>query len=181
MSDAYEFTVQSAAPLFLPLLAVIGASIGSVRHRDRALEIWQRWWLVVAAAGGSVWVGLSFLFAGDVMAEAIGFPAGNPFQFEIAFANVGFAFLAVIAAYRRPELRLALGLGYGIFLWGAAYGHVFQWFAHGDHQPGNTGGILVFDIGVPLLIVILALVARQGQSHPTGYVLRRRVPRGWVA
>lgn len=163
-----QYAIQSATPLTFPVIAAVGAAISAARHRSRAIEIWQRWWLICAAGCGAAWVGVSFLLAGDYMADAIGFGVGSPFQFEIAFANFGFAALGILLAFRHKEFRLAYGIGYAIFLWGAAIGHVVQWFAHGDHAPGNTGGILLVDIGVPLVIVVLALIDRRSVRAVSG-------------
>ncbi|MFI6407981.1 DUF6790 family protein [Streptomyces sp. NPDC050548] len=33
---------------------------------------------------------------------------------------------------------------------------VNQWFAHGDHAPGNTGGVLVYDTLIPAVMIVLA-------------------------
>ncbi|MFC1417959.1 DUF6790 family protein [Streptacidiphilus cavernicola] len=44
-------------------------------------------------------------------------------------------------------------------MWGATIGHVFHWFANGDHAAGNTGGILI-------PAVMIALAARD--IHHTG-------------
>ncbi|WP_068747040.1 DUF6790 family protein [Tsukamurella pseudospumae] len=160
MNTSTQYLIHSATPVLFPVIAVIGASIRSARRPGRRLETWQRWWLTWAGVGAA-WVGISFLVAPDMMAHEIGFPIGNPFQFEIAFTNLGFAAMALVLAFRYPEFRLMYGVGYAIFLWGAAFGHLFQWFAHGDHQPGNTGGILVVDIMVPAVIIVLALLDRR--------------------
>lgn len=98
----------------------------------------------------------AFLTAPDVMATAIGFDR-TPFQFEIAFANLGLAVMAFRAVSATARERITIGLGAGMFLWGAAIGHVYQWFAHGDHAPGNTGGVLVCDILFPAVMIILAV------------------------
>jgi hypothetical protein len=44
-----------------------------------------------------------------------------------------------------------------MFLWGAVVGHLYQWFAAGDHAPGNTGGVLVNDILIPAVMITLAV------------------------
>ncbi|WP_256338923.1 DUF6790 family protein [Streptomyces sp. 2112.3] len=51
------------------------------------------------------------------------------------------------------------------FLWGAAIGHVYQWFAHG-HAAGNTGGILANDVLIPA--VMIALAARDVRRAGSG-------------
>lgn len=28
-------------------------------------------------------------------------------------------------------------------------GHLYQWFAYGDHAPGNGGGVLIADLLLP--------------------------------
>jgi hypothetical protein len=90
------------------------------------------------------------------MATAIGF-ARTPFLFEIAFANVGLAVMGFRAVSASARERVTIGLGAGLFLWGALIGHVYQWFANGDHAPGNTGGILVCDLLIPAVMIILAV------------------------
>ncbi|BCK67499.1 hypothetical protein Srufu_014520 [Streptomyces libani subsp. rufus] len=58
------------------------------------------------------------------------------------------------------------GLAAAAFLWKAAIGHVYQWFAHGDHAAGNTGGILANDVLIPA--VMIALAARDVRRAGSG-------------
>ncbi|RDI43650.1 DUF6790 family protein [Nocardia mexicana] len=157
--NGMPYLAQSAFPLIWIVIAVVGALIRT-RHspsRRAALHTWQRWWAVAALGCGSLWMTIAFLTAPDVMATAIGFTP-SPFQFEIAFANLGLAVLGFRAASASATARerITIGLGAGMFLWGALIGHVYQWFAHGDHAPGNTGGVLVCDLLFPAVMIILA-------------------------
>ncbi|RDG35014.1 DUF6790 family protein [Streptomyces corynorhini] len=161
------YIAQSAFPLFWLLVAVLGALIRT-RHspsRQAALETWQRWWAVAALGCGSLWMTFAFVAAPDVMATAIGFHR-TPFEFEIAFANLGLAVMGFRAASPSATARerITIGLGAGMFLWGALIGHVYQWFANGDHAPGNTGGVLLYDLLIPAVMIILA---RRSQRLPT--------------
>ena len=119
---------------------------------------------------GSLWMTVAFLVFPDVMAEAIGFPR-TPFLFEIAFANLGLAVMGFRAASASTRERLTIGLGAGMFLWGAVVGHVYQWFANGDHAPGNTGGVLVTDILIPAVMIALAVRARRLTPAPTDHLV----------
>ncbi|MET9417473.1 DUF6790 family protein [Streptomyces klenkii] len=162
-----SYVVQSAFPLVWVLVAVLGALIRT-RHspsRQAALETWQRWWAVAALGCGSLWLTIAFVTVPDVMATAIGFHR-TPFEFEIAFANLGLAVMGFRAASpsATDRERITVGLGAGMFLWGAAIGHVYQWFANGDHAPGNTGGVLVCDLLFPAVLIILA---RRSRRLPT--------------
>ncbi len=171
MNTSTQYLVHTCTPLLFPIAAAIVAAIRSARRPGRRLEIWQRW-LLLAAGAGAAWVGISFLLVPDLMADEIGFPPGNPFQFEIACTNLGFAAMAFVLAYRYREFRLVYGIGYAIFLWGAAIGHLDQWFAHGDHRPGNTGGILLVDVAIPALIIVLALADRRARAPRPGPAAR---------
>ncbi|GAA2018130.1 hypothetical protein GCM10009839_12780 [Catenulispora yoronensis] len=157
--DTVTYTLKSAFPLFWILLAVAGAFVRTRRSPSQraALQTWQRWWAVAALGCSSLWMTAAFLIGPDTMADAIGFTR-SPFQFEIAFANLALAVMAFRAASRSatPRERLTIGIVAGMFLWGAAIGHVYQWFAHADHQPGNTGGVLATDILLPAVMIFLA-------------------------
>ncbi|MEV6280633.1 DUF6790 family protein [Nocardia sp. NPDC051832] len=160
--NAMSYLAQSAFPLLWIVIAVVGALIRT-RHSPSpaaALETWQRWWAVAALGCGSLWMTIAFLTIPDAMATAIGFTP-SPFQFEIAFANLGLAVMGFRAASAGARERITIGLGAGMFLWGAAVGHVYQWFAHGDHAPGNTGGVLVCDLLFPAVMIVLALRSQQ--------------------
>jgi apolipoprotein N-acyltransferase len=160
--DNFGYLAQSAFPLVWILVPAIGAYVRA-RHATSAqerLEIWQRWWAIGAFGIGSLWMTVAFLVFPDVMATAIGFPR-TPFLFEIAFANLGLAIMGFRAASASARERITIGLGGGMFLWGALAGHLYQWFAGGDHAPGNTGGVLVNDLLIPAVMVILAVRSRR--------------------
>ncbi|WP_326953980.1 DUF6790 family protein [Amycolatopsis sp. NBC_01286] len=171
--DNFGYLAQSAFPLVWILVPAIGAYVRG-RHAASArerLEIWQRWWAIGAFGIGSLWMTVAFLVFPDVMATAIGFPR-TPFLFEIAFANLGLAIMGFRAASASARERITIGLGAGMFLWGALVGHVYQWFANGDHAPGNTGGVLVNDLLIPAVMIVLAVRSRRlaDTPSPTGPV-----------
>ena len=158
------YLMESAFPLVWILIAVIGALVRT-RHsptRQAALETWQRWWAIGALGCGSLWMVIAFLTIPGAMATTIGFNQ-TPFEFEIAFANLGLAVMGFRAASSNATARerVTVGLGAGMFLWGAAIGHVYQWFANGVHAPGNTGGVLVNDLAIPAVMIILAVWSRR--------------------
>ncbi|MFD9895265.1 DUF6790 family protein [Amycolatopsis sp. NPDC059027] len=175
-----SYTFQTCFPLITPVIACIGALVRSRRAHTRLerLEIWQRWWAVAALGFGSLWMTLSFLTIPDYMAETIGF-ARTPFVFEIAFANLGLAVMGFRAVKASLRERVTIGLGAGMFLWGATIGHLYQFFANGDHAPGNTGGVLICDVLFPAVMILLARRAQklQAQAAPAGLPENQPVPR----
>ncbi|MBO2447901.1 hypothetical protein J4573_12425 [Actinomadura barringtoniae] len=165
--NTISFTAQSAFPLVWIVVPAIGAFVRA-RHAaspQERLEIWQRWWAIGAFGIGSLWMTVAFLVFPDTMATAIGFHR-TPFMFEIAFANLGLAVMGFRAASASARERITIGLGGGMFLWGAIVGHVYQWFAGGDHAPGNTGGVLVTDLLIPAVMIFLAVRSRRLTATP---------------
>lgn len=165
--DNVSYLAQSAFPVVWILVPAIGAFVRA-RHAaspQERLEIWQRWWAIGALGIGSLWMTVAFLVFPDTMATAIGFHR-TPFMFEIAFANLGLAVMGFRAASASARERVTIGLGAGMFLWGALAGHLYQWFAGGDHAPGNTGGVLVNDLLIPAVMITLAVWSRRPAATP---------------
>jgi hypothetical protein len=102
-------------------------------------------------------VGFSFLynfvmhvFFGDMAARFIGW-ANSPFQYEVGYASLGFAIVAILAAGNTFHFRLAAIIGPAFFLWGAAVGHIYQIVVFHNFSPGNAGVVLWTDIFLPLV------------------------------
>ncbi|MFG3102685.1 DUF6790 family protein [Streptomyces sp. NPDC048182] len=165
--DNLSYVAQSAFPLVWIAVPAAGAYLRTrhARSPQEALETWQRWWAIGAFGCGSLWMTVAFLGAPDTMATAIGFER-TPFMFEIAFANLGMALLGFRAASASARERVTIGVGGAMFLWGAVAGHLYQWFANGDHAPGNTGGVLATDILIPAVMIILAVRSRRLAATP---------------
>jgi hypothetical protein len=129
--------------------------IGSL---GRAAEIVLLWFFGGAVGVGGLVVTGSHLFFADATARQIGFPSGNPFQFEIAMANFAFAVLGVLCLWIRARFWEATAIGFAVFYWGATLGHLIELLAHQNDAPYNAGPILITDIGLP--VVILAALVR---------------------
>lgn len=95
-------------------------------------------------------------FLANKVAASIGWAAGSPFQFEVAVANLAFGVLGILCIRFRDNFWLATGLGYAIFLFGAAYGHIKQMITVGNYAINNAGPLLyIGDVVVPFLILVL--------------------------
>jgi uncharacterized membrane protein YphA (DoxX/SURF4 family) len=124
------------------------------RSPQRALDLLLRWTFGVAVGLVGVFNFLGHTFEARQVAEQIGFPPGNPFQWEVAWANLGIGVMGLIAIVRR-DFWWPAAIMSAIFSWGAAWGHIYQLVVNGNHHPYNAGPILYTAILLPLAILCL--------------------------
>ena len=164
--------VSDYGPLFIPAAMAIGAAIHvsrlSERRPGRAAEIVLLWFFVGAVGVGGLVVTASHVFFAAATAEQIGFPPDNPFQFEVAMANLAFAVLGISCFWRRGAFWEATAIGFAVFYWGATLGHLVQLFAHHDDAPYNAGPILITDVGLPIVLLTALWRLRSAERQPSG-------------
>lgn len=102
-------------------------------------------------------IGLCFLynfvmhvFFAERAAAFIGW-YNSPFQYEVGYASLGFAAVALLAHRSTYHFRLAAILGPALFMWGAAIGHIYQIVTKHNYAPGNAGIMLWSDILLPVI------------------------------
>jgi len=156
-------------PAFLPVLAVIGAlihiGVAKPRNREHVLTIALLWAFGVAVGLSELVTAGSHFFAPAATAAQIGFPAGNPFQWEVASANLAFAVAGIACVWVR-SLWNGTALAFLVYFWGCGVGHIDQYVNHGDTAPYNWGPIVVVVFLVPAVVAVL-LVALRVTQHRT--------------
>lgn len=157
--------------LLFPALALVGTVIHLLvtkepRTHERIAAVLLLYLLVVGVGVTGLFAFVAHAFWADQMAEQIGWPPGNPFQFEVAVANLSYGILGVLCIWLRGGFWVATAIGNAVFLWGAAWGHIYQLVAHDNRSPYNAGPILYTDIIVPLVILLLLIyVHRAGRTR----------------
>lgn len=111
--------------------------------------------LVWLAGVNSIIIGSGHLTVPDPIAESIGWPAGNPFQWEVGLAGLVVGTLGVMSPGFDRDFQLAAVIAFAIFYLGAAVGHVRQMVTERNFAPGNAGFIFYYDLAAPLLVIAL--------------------------
>ncbi|MCJ7444683.1 MAG: hypothetical protein MUO26_09180 [Methanotrichaceae archaeon] len=129
-------------------------------NRERVIEIVLFWCIVygIGVAGLTAFIGHTYL--ADQVAKGIGWPIGSPFQREVAFANLSYGILAFMCIRLRGNFWLATIIGYSVFMLGAAVGHIYEMYVHGNYAVYNAGPTLFYDIFFPLLLIGLWIAFR---------------------
>ena len=151
----------------LPLL-LAGAVIvldRTLSSKERRLEVLLIFLFALGVAGSGIGSFFAHLFLSDMVAESIGWPAGSPFQLEIAFANLTLGVLGIVAAGRRDGFREATVIAVTVFGLGATIVHIMDIAATGNLAPGNTLQNVLNLLKPALLIGVLAL-ARRAEALP---------------
>jgi uncharacterized protein DUF6790 len=162
--------------LLFPAIAIAGFLVHAgvsrqPRTRGRLVDLLLQWLFGAAIGASCVFSFIGHTFYAASVAEQIGFPAGNPFQWEVAWAGLALGALGVIAI-RRRDFWWPTAIAAAIFLGGAAWGHVYQLVVNGNHHPYNSGPILYTDVLVPLALLVLLTV-----RHSLGADRPEREPR----
>jgi uncharacterized protein DUF6790 len=108
-------------------------------------------WFIFWTIGVAYFYNFVFhVFFGEMAARFIGW-ADSPFQLEVGMASLGCSVVGFLAAFRSFDLRLAAILSPGIFMLGAAAGHIHQMIVANNFAPGNAGIMFWSDIFLPLI------------------------------
>ena len=146
----------------LPLLLAAGHQLldRQARTPARRIELFIVYILALSVSGAGISGAFGHLFLSDLVAEAVGWPAGSPFQLEMGFANLVLGVLGVIAVSRRGGFRTATIMATAVLGVGVTFVHLQDIVAHGNLAPGNTfqniGNLLD-----PALLIGLSWLARR--------------------
>jgi hypothetical protein len=133
------------------------------RTRERRLELFLLYLLGIGVGANGIGGFSGHFFASDRVAEAIGWPAGNPFQLEVGFANLALGIVGVMAIHRRDGFREATVIAATVFSVGATIVHIMDIFETGNLAPGNT----VQNVGNllrPTLLIAFLTASRKASS-----------------
>jgi hypothetical protein len=149
------------------LAIVLPAAIhlGATRTRDRSerFEVLLLYVLGVSGAIGMFNVVTHTVFASDV-AASIGWPADNPFQTEVGFANFAIGIVG-FACFWRYDFWLPAAIAKSAFAWGAGLTHVIDINRSGNLASNNAGPILAWDFLLPVVIIALYILARPARDR----------------
>ena len=98
--------------------------------------------------------GFLHIFVGEQLADGIGWPAGNLFQWEVGFASIAIGVIGYMCFWRR-DFWLPTVIARSVFAWGAGITHVADIVGRGNFAELNAGPILYIDFLVPVVLVAL--------------------------
>lgn len=143
--------------IYLLIAAFVVAISQILIFSSPAVQTVLLWLLVIKVGCGGVWAFMGHYYKADFVAKYIGWPEGNPFQQEVAFANLGLGLCGLLCFFFRDGFWLATILFESVFLIGAFSVHVKSQKESGNKNPGNAGPIFFADILVPILLLSLYL------------------------
>ena len=127
------------------------------RTRERVVETFLLWLLVVCVGVASVLTFIADAFFAEQMATSLGWPAGNPFQSLVAVANLTIGVLGILCYWKRENFWVATVIAFAVWWPGAAVVHIRDTVVSGNHAPNNTGVTVYMDILVPVILVALLI------------------------
>ena len=150
-------------PIVFLILSIIVAFGSVIFLKTNLIETFLISLLVINYGFGGLWAFMGHYFMQDKIAKFIGWPAGNPFQKEVAFANLAFGTMGILALFFRGNYLIAAVLGPSIFLFGAASTHIKEISKNKNMSPGNAGPVLyISGILVPIALILLLLFYKIG-------------------
>jgi len=143
--------------IILPVIWVVVSVLQITIAKTPIIETLLVNFLVINVGISSLYAFMGHAFSSKKVAEYIGWPSGNPFQFEVAITNLSFGILGVLCIWFRDNFWIATVIVFSVFALGAAYGHIRDMIKNKNHSPGNTGPPLYSDILKPVFLVGLLI------------------------
>jgi hypothetical protein len=107
---------------------ILGLVVGAVhifldkqpRTRVRVAQIFLLWFLVIIVGVTGVFAFIGHTVFADATAQSIGWPVGNPFQSEVAVANLAVGILGILCYWMRGDFWIATVIGFSVWWLGDA-------------------------------------------------------------
>jgi uncharacterized membrane protein len=155
---------------------VLGLVVGAVhvyldkqpRTKGRVAEIFLLWLLVISVGLTSVFAFIAHTVFADATAASIGWPAGNPFQSEVAVANLAVGILGILCYWIRGNFWIATVIGFSVWWLGDAVVHIRSIVVEANYAPNNAGVTFYLDILVPVMLIALLVYYLYATRHEQG-------------
>jgi hypothetical protein len=135
------------------------------RTNARVAEIFLRWLLVISVGVLSIIFFISHTVFADTTAASIGWPAGNPFQTEVAVANLTIGTLGILCYWIRGNFWLATVIAFSVQWLGAAMVHLKEILVAANYAPNNAGLTFYLDILMPVILIALLVYYYRVNRH----------------
>jgi hypothetical protein len=116
----------------------------------------------------------------DTTAASIGWPAGNPFQSEVAVANLSVGVLGILCYWMRGNFWVATVIGFSVWWLGDAVVHIRSIVVSANYAPNNAGVTFYLDILVPLILITLLAYYQRVNRQEEQERIHSRGPMGQV-
>jgi hypothetical protein len=155
---------------------VLGLVVGAVhvyldkqpRTRVRVAQIFVLWFLVIIVGVTGVFAFIGHTVYADATAQSIGWPTGNPFQSEVAVANLSVGVLGILCYWMRGNFWIATVIGFSVWWLGDAVVHIRSIVVEANYAPDNAGVTFYLDILVPVLLIALLVCYLYATRHEQG-------------
>lgn len=157
-----------ALVFFIVALLVAGVHLyfdRQPRTKGRIVEIFLLWLLVLPVGLGGLWAFMGHTLFAEETAEFIGWPAGNPFQTEVAVANLTVGTLGILCYWIRGNFWIAAVIAASVWKLGAVATHIREIVVAGNYNPGNAGILFYMSIVVPLILIALLVYLERVDRH----------------
>ena len=161
------------------LFVVLGLVVGAVhayldkqpRTKGQLAEIFLLWLLVIGVGIGGIFAFIGHTVFADTTAASIGWPAGNPFQSEVAVANLTVGVLGILCYWMRGNFWNATVIGFAVWWLGDAVVHIRSIVVSANYAPNNAGVTFYLALVFPVILIGLLVYYLHLNRQP----LRRRV------
>lgn len=167
--DIISFVLSNIEiPLLVVAIIVTAVKLRRASSRHEVMTVTYTLWgevLFYCVGLGFIYIWYFHAFMQQFTAPTIGW-APSPFEWELAWAEMGLGVIALISLWRSYDMRLAATLVFAIFSFGAAAQHIHQMLALHNYSPGNAGPILWFgDLALPIFVLLLAFASRDAYER----------------
>ena len=101
---------------------------------------------------------LLHIFRGETTAKDLGWPSGNPFQKETAFADLAMGVLGILCLFIGGEFWTATVVFASIYFTGATTTHLIDLIAKKNFSPLNAGFLLLYEAIMPFVLIGLLII-----------------------
>ena len=150
--------------VFLLVIALLCAAADSILFKTGVFEAVLTWILLVNIGLQGILAGFMHWYrpAADKTAEKIGWAPGSPFQKEVAAADAAFGVLGVLSFFIRDNFLVATVIGASVMLFFMGIVHVLDLRKSRNLSPYNAGSVVWFDLLIPVAMIILLVLWRNG-------------------
>src|ERR1700691_2626454 len=152
--------------VFFAVLAIAAASVHLVispRRRSGPVAIVRTYLFYLLF----IYVGLMGLFTAYYhvfrpveTSASIGWST-SPYEYEVGMADLTVGVLGVLCLVFRDGFWLATAIAEAVWLLGDAVGHIREMMLRNNHAENNAGIFLIFELAMPVLILILVFYHRR--------------------